>query len=73
MKHYLKETNIVNFSDSTVMQLAKAILLAALLRANSIPTAFCYQRLSCSQYEEGVYIVYTVLMLFISKSMDGIE
>jgi transglutaminase-like putative cysteine protease len=28
---------------------AKAFLLAALLRANGIPTGFCYQRLSCSE------------------------
>lgn len=34
---------------------AKAILLAALLRANNIPTAFCYQRLPCSEYDlEGL-------------------
>ncbi len=37
---------------------AKAILLAALLRANNIPTAFCYQRLSCSEYVEGVYCLH---------------
>ena len=37
---------------------AKAILLAALLRANDIPTAFCYQRLSCSEYVEGVYCLH---------------
>jgi len=37
---------------------AKSILLAALLRANGIPTAFCYQRLSCSEYEEGVYCLH---------------
>ena len=31
---------------------AKSILLAALLRANKIPTAFCYQRLLCDEYIE---------------------
>ena len=30
---------------------AKSHLLAALLRANGIPTGFCYQRLSCSEYK----------------------
>lgn len=37
---------------------AKAILLAALLRANAIPTAFCYQRLSCSEYGEDIYCLH---------------
>jgi len=31
---------------------SKAILLAALLRSNGIPTAFCYQRLLCNEYVE---------------------
>ena len=34
---------------------AKAHLLAALLRANGIPTGFCYQRLSCSEYKPDIY------------------
>ena len=37
---------------------AKSHLLAALLRANSIPTGFTYQRLSCSEYEEGIYCLH---------------
>ena len=37
---------------------AKSILLAALLRANNIPTAFCYQRLSCSEYVQDVYCLH---------------
>ena len=37
---------------------AKSILLAALLRANGIPTGFCYQRLSCSEYEKDVYCLH---------------
>ncbi len=37
---------------------AKAHLLAALLRANGIPTALCYQRLSCSEYEKGIYCLH---------------
>jgi len=34
---------------------AKSHLLAALLRANKIPTGFCYQRLSCSEYKPDIY------------------
>jgi transglutaminase-like putative cysteine protease len=37
---------------------AKSHLLTALLRANNIPTGFCYQRLSCSEYEEGIYCIH---------------
>jgi len=37
---------------------AKAFLLAALLRANGIPTGFCYQRLSCSEYKPNIYCLH---------------
>jgi len=37
---------------------AKSHLLAALLRANGIPTGFCYQRLSCSEYKDGKYCLH---------------
>lgn len=37
---------------------AKSILLAALLRTNGIPTALCYQRLSCGEYREGIYCLH---------------
>ena len=37
---------------------AKSVLLAALLRANNIPTGFCYQRLSCSEYVKDVYCLH---------------
>jgi len=46
---------------------AKAILLAALLRANNIPTAFCYQRLSCSEYEEGVYCLHGLNAVYLKE------
>ncbi len=108
MKNYLKETDIINFSDPGIRELAlylrqgsisdleiaknsflyvrdqirhsgdcqdevttlkasevlkyktgwcyaKSHLLAALLRANGIPTGFSYQRLSCSEYKKGIY------------------
>ncbi|WP_345987162.1 transglutaminase family protein [Sulfurimonas sp. HSL1-2] len=37
---------------------AKSHLLAALLRANGIPAALCYQRLSCSEYTPGIYCLH---------------
>jgi len=37
---------------------AKSHLLAALLRANNIPTGFCYQRLSCSEYKKDIYCLH---------------
>ena len=37
---------------------AKTHLLAALLRANGIPTALMYQRLNCSEYEDGSYCLH---------------
>ncbi len=37
---------------------AKSHLLAALLRANGIPTALCYQRLSCSEYVDDIYCLH---------------
>ena len=46
---------------------AKAILLAALLRTNNIPTAFCYQRLSCSEYEKGVYCLHGLNAVYLKK------
>ena len=44
---------------------AKAILLAALLRANHIPAAFCYQRLSCSEYKEGIYCLHGLNAIYL--------
>jgi len=46
---------------------AKAILLAALLRANNIPTAFCYQRLSCSEYEDGIYCLHGLNAVYLKE------
>jgi len=36
----------------------KAHLLAALLRANGIPTGFAYQRLSCSEYKPDIFCLH---------------
>ena len=46
---------------------AKSILLAALLRANSIPTGFCYQRLSCSEYEKDVYCLHGLNAVYLKE------
>ena len=37
---------------------AKSHLLAALLRANNIPTGFCYQRLFCDEYKKDSYCLH---------------
>lgn len=37
---------------------AKSHLLAALLRANGIPTGFSYQRLNCSEYKDDIYCLH---------------
>ena len=44
---------------------AKSHLLAALLRAKGIPTAFCYQRLSCGEYKQGVYCLHGLNAIYL--------
>jgi len=46
---------------------AKAHLLAALLRANNIPTGFCYQRLSCSEYKPDIYCLHGLNWIYLKK------
>ena len=46
---------------------AKSHLLAALLRANGIPAGFTYQRLSCSEYEEGVYCLHSLNWVYLKE------
>ena len=46
---------------------AKSILLAALLRANGIPTAFNYQRLSCSEYVKDVYCLHGLNAIYLKE------
>lgn len=46
---------------------AKSILLAALLRANGIPTGFCYQRLSCSEYIKDVYCLHGLNAIYLKE------
>lgn len=44
---------------------AKSHLLAALLRANAIPTGFCYQRLSCSEYKKDIYCLHGLNAIYL--------
>lgn len=46
---------------------AKSHLLAALLRANNIPTALCYQRLSCSEYVEDIYCLHGLNAVYLKE------
>ena len=46
---------------------AKSHLLAALLRANGIPTGFSYQRLSCSEYKPGIYCLHGLNWVYLKK------
>jgi len=44
---------------------AKSHLLASLLRANNIPTGFCYQRLSCSEYKKEIYCLHGLNAIYL--------
>lgn len=44
---------------------AKSHLLAALLRYNRIPTGFCYQRLSCSEYKKDIYCLHGLNAIYL--------
>lgn len=46
---------------------AKSHLLAALLRASGIPTALCYQRLSCSEYFDGIYCLHGLNAIYLKE------
>jgi len=46
---------------------AKAHLLAALLRANGIPTGFAYQRLSCSEYKPDIYCLHGLNWIYLKE------
>lgn len=44
---------------------AKSHLLAALLRANGIPTGFCYQRLGCGEYKDDIYCLHGLNVIYL--------
>lgn len=47
---------------------AKSHLLASLLRANNIPTGFCYQRLSCSEYKKDIYCLHGLNAIYLKDN-----
>jgi len=65
--------NITTYKASDVLKYktgwcyAKSILLAALLRANDIPTGFCYQRLSCSEYVKDIYCLHGLNSIYLKN------
>jgi len=65
--------NITTYKASDVLKhqtgwcYAKAHLLAALLRVNGIPTGFCYQRLSCSEYKPDIYCLHGLNWIYLKK------
>ena len=46
---------------------ARSHLLASLLRANNIPTGFCYQRLSCSEYKKDIYCLHGINAIYLKR------
>lgn len=121
MKNFLKETNIINYSDENIQKLSKKLakgftkdidiarecflyvrdkiahagdiksdiatckasevlrhktgwcfakshLLCALLRANDIPSGFCYQRLDCSEYREGLFSLHGFNAIYLKNN-----
>lgn len=46
---------------------AKSILLAALLRANEIPTGFCYQRRSCDANTKDIYCLHGFNAIYLKE------
>jgi transglutaminase-like putative cysteine protease len=46
---------------------AKSHLLCALLRANTIPTALCYQRLSCGEYKDDIFCLHGLNAIYLKN------
>lgn len=65
--------NVTTYKASDVIKYktgwcyAKSHLLAALLRANGIPTGFSYQRLSCSEYKDDVYCLHGLNNIYLKE------
>jgi len=65
------QDNITTYKASDVLKYrtgwcyAKSHLLASLLRANDIPTGFCYQRLSCSEYKKDIYCLHGLNSIYL--------
>ena len=67
------QDDITTYKASDVLELktgwcySKSILLASLLRANNIPTGFCYQRLSCSEYVKDIYCLHGLNAIYLKE------
>ena len=61
----LKASDILKYKTGWCY--SKSILLAGLLRANSIPTGFCYQRLSCSEYKKDTYCLHGLNSIYLKE------
>lgn len=67
------QDNLTTLKASEVLQhktgwcYAKSHLLAALLRANQIPTALCYQRLSCSEYKPDIFCLHGLNAVYLQE------
>ncbi len=67
------KANITTIKASEVLKYktgwcyAKAHLLAALLRANNIPSGICYQRLNCGEYKDEIYCLHGFNVLYLKK------
>lgn len=65
--------DIITYKASDVLKYktgwcyAKSHLLAGLLRANGIPTGFTYQRLSCSEYKDGIYCLHGLNWVYLKE------
>jgi len=46
---------------------AKSHLLAGLLRANGVPTGFCYQRLSCFEYKKDTFCLHGLNAIYLKE------
>lgn len=53
--------------EKTAWCYAKTHLLSALLRANNIPTGFCYQRLHCNEYKDGTYCLHGLNAIYLKE------
>jgi len=66
---YKNDTTTLKASDAlkhkTGWCYSKSHLLASLLRANGIPTGFCYQRLSCSEYKNDIYCLHGLNAIYL--------
>jgi len=67
------KSNITTLKASEVLKYktgwcyAKSHLLAGLLRANNIPTGFCYQRLNCFEYQKNTFCLHGLNAIYLKN------